>query len=54
MSKTPEKTNNLVTIEQIENGYIVTLPNQKDETFLDSFKQMVSYLKFYFNVKEEE
>ncbi len=54
MSNNPEKTNKLVTIEQIENGYIVTLPNQKDETFFDDFAEVGSYLEFYFNVKEEE
>lgn len=45
--------NRVVTIEQVKNGYIVTLSNQKDETFFDSFDEVISYLKFCFNVKEE-
>ena len=44
---------NSVEIEQVENGYMVTLPHQKDESFLDSLAEVVSYLKFCFNVKEE-
>jgi len=53
---------NSVKIEQVENGYIVTVSKLKEETnifktrenFFDSFKQMVSYLKFYFDVEEEK
>lgn len=44
--------NRVVLIEQIENGYSVTLTHQKDEAFFDDLEEVVSYLKFYFNVKE--
>ncbi len=52
---------NSVEIEQVENGYIVAISKLKEEiyifqtpeSFFDSFKQMISYIKFYFNVKEE-
>ncbi len=52
---------NSVKIEQVENGYIVTISELKEETyifqtpesFFDSFEDMVSYLKFYFNVEKE-
>lgn len=53
---------NSVEIEQVKNGYIVTISQLKEEiyifqtreNFFDSFKQMISYLKFYFNVEEEQ
>ena len=53
---------NSVEIEQVENGYIVTISKLKEgtnifkipENFFDSFEQVVSYLKFYFDVKEKE
>ena len=44
----------VITIEQVDNGYVVVITPVKDETFLDSWEEMISYLKFYFNVKEEE
>ena len=52
---------NSVQIEKVKNGYIVTISKLREETyifqtpenFFDSFEQMISYLKFYFNVKEE-
>ena len=52
---------NSVEIEQVENGYIVTISHLKEETnisktrenFFDDWERMISYLKFYFNVKEE-
>lgn len=52
--------NTAVTIEQVKNGYIVTISHLREETyifqtpesFFDSFKQMAAYLKSYFNVKE--
>ncbi len=52
---------NNVKIEQVENGYIVTISELKEETyifqipesFFDSFEEMVSYIKFYFNVEKE-
>ena len=53
---------NSVQIEQVKNGYIVTISQLREEiyifqvpeSFFDSFEQMISYLKFYFNVKEEK
>jgi len=53
---------NSVEIEQVENGYIVTTSQLKEEvyifqtheSFFDSFEQVVSYIKFYFNVEEKE
>ncbi len=45
--------NSVVTIEKVENGYIVTLPHQKDESFFNDLEQVSSYLKFCFNLKEE-
>jgi len=48
-----EVVNSVVEIEQVQNGYIVMFPHQKDETFFDSFDEVISYLKFCFNMKEE-
>lgn len=52
---------NSVEIEQVENGYIVTISKLREETyifqtrenFFDSWEQMISYLTFYFNVEEK-
>ena len=45
---------NSVEIEQVENGYVVTIQQpSKDESFFDSFEDVIAYLKFYFNVKED-
>ena len=49
---TTERAN--VEIEQIENGYIVTLSSKEDEVFFDDFEAVVSYLKFCFNIEEED
>lgn len=46
--------NRVVTVEQVPNGYVVVITPVKDENFFDSWEEMISYLKFYFNVKEEK
>lgn len=42
-----------VEIKKVENGYMVVITPVENESFFDDFEQMISYLKFYFNVKEE-
>lgn len=52
---------NSVEIEQVVNGYIVTISELKDEiyvfqnheSFFDDFEDMTSYIEFYFNVVKE-
>ncbi len=46
--------NSVVKIEQVENGYVVVITPVEDESFFDSWEEMISYLKFYFNVEEEK
>jgi hypothetical protein len=40
-------------IEQVDNGYVVVITPVKDEVFFDIWDEMISYLKFRFNVKEK-
>jgi len=46
--------NRVVEIEQVENGYVVVITPVKDENFFDDWEEMISYLKFYFNVEKEK
>jgi len=46
--------NRVVTIEQVKYGYVVVITPIEDESFFGSFEDMTSFLKSYFNVKEEE